>query len=244
MKGGFSMKKCKKCHIEKLNNEFHFTNKKRGYLNSICKQCDNKRRNGLALKYKENYIPNPLNLTNKICTTCEINMSVDKFSYCKLFKDGFQSSCNVCRRILALENRNKNKLKNKEKIIFEKICNCCKIKKLNTDFINAPSMPDGCRNECKDCSALQYRARTYGLSEKDLITLMEVQRNKCAICFKSFESMINKDIHIDHCHQTGKVRGILCRFCNLGIGYFFDNRAYLQNAIQYLNNNTSSIDIK
>lgn len=55
------------------------------------------------------------------------------------------------------------------------------------------------------------------------------QKENCAICKKP-----NKRLHVDHCHSTGKVRGLLCYNCNNGLGRFKDNKTYLLDAASYL----------
>lgn len=67
---------------------------------------------------------------------------------------------------------------------------------------------------------------------------MEVKR--CRICGKPLTKVGGtKDqvAHIDHDHETGKVRGLLCQECNIGLGKFRDNTEYLLSAISYLNKN-------
>lgn len=63
--------------------------------------------------------------------------------------------------------------------------------------------------------------------------LLEKQENKCAIC-KRARSYFNKNFSVDHSHTTGIVRGLLCGGCNRALGYFKDNLAILQSAIEYL----------
>ena len=60
------------------------------------------------------------------------------------------------------------------------------------------------------------------------------QDGRCAICQSEVFVEIDRSAQIDHCHATGKVRGILCKFCNLGLGTFKDNIASLERAIDYL----------
>ena len=60
--------------------------------------------------------------------------------------------------------------------------------------------------------------------------MIKAQNNKCAICKNEF----TKTPSIDHCHNTGLVRGLLCSDCNVGIGFLKDNKEYLSNAIKYL----------
>lgn len=82
-----------------------------------------------------------------------------------------------------------------------------------------------------------YRNR-YGISLLVYDTLLEKQNNVCAICFqpergKNTKGVI-KPLAVDHCHQTGKVRGLLCSHCNSILGQAKDNIETLASAIQYL----------
>lgn len=73
------------------------------------------------------------------------------------------------------------------------------------------------------------RKRLYGLSETQYQNLLK-QYPYCAICCAPWVTSPN----IDHCHQTNKVRGLLCKDCNTGLGHFKDDIANLQSAIVYL----------
>lgn len=92
---------------------------------------------------------------------------------------------------------------------------------------------------CKDCilkirkQNLNQTAQKYGLTESEYLSLLE-ENPVCAICHKSQE---NRRLVIDHCHDTGKVRGVLCGTCNSGLGYFKDNIALIRKAIDYLERN-------
>jgi hypothetical protein len=76
---------------------------------------------------------------------------------------------------------------------------------------------------------LKIKERMYGMKEGDLIKLIEKQKGTCAICKKKPKVLV-----VDHNHKNGKVRGLLCRKCNLGIGHLNDNVAIIKNAIKYL----------
>lgn len=80
----------------------------------------------------------------------------------------------------------------------------------------------------------EYRFRKYGVTREWYAT--EAAKG-CAICgaFLSSESKIKRERgHIDHCHETGKARGVLCDLCNKGLGQFRDSIDYLTKAIEYL----------
>ena len=70
--------------------------------------------------------------------------------------------------------------------------------------------------------------RLYNISIEEYKLLLERQNNACAICKKPSR------LEVDHSHVTGKVRGLLCRSCNLLLGNAQDNIATLQAAVSYL----------
>lgn len=104
------------------------------------------------------------------------------------------------------------------------------------------------RSRCKDCQMIEnrsyresvtpeqwerYRAQkveeSYGLTRDQHIDLMLKQDNRCGICG---ELMLRNVV--DHSHETGKVRGLLCHKCNTGLGKLGDNLDGLKKAIKYL----------
>ncbi len=80
-----------------------------------------------------------------------------------------------------------------------------------------------------------YLTRTYGINHAILDTLMARQFGRCAICGTDAPGGPGKRFHVDHCHATNKVRGLLCSKCNIGLGAFNDSVPRLFAAINYLN---------
>lgn len=84
-----------------------------------------------------------------------------------------------------------------------------------------------------------YCLRNYGIPFEEAQALLDSQGGGCAICNKEL-TLDNRGkpaaehSAIDHCHSTGKVRGILCMHCNQGLGKFFDDPALLRKAAEYL----------
>lgn len=86
---------------------------------------------------------------------------------------------------------------------------------------------------CKACAKLNadwQRLRKYGLDKDSYEELLKKQKNQCVICEREF----TVTPHIDHDHETGKVRGLLCYPCNSGLGQFEDDIGRLKRAIKYL----------
>ena len=75
--------------------------------------------------------------------------------------------------------------------------------------------------------------RTYGLSKKQYLALFEKQNNQCPGCLCEITPYTRKS-HVDHDHETGEVRGILCMGCNSGLGYLKDDVKRLERLTQYL----------
>jgi Recombination endonuclease VII len=77
----------------------------------------------------------------------------------------------------------------------------------------------------------KYKLKKFGLTEGSFAALLKEQGGVCAICKGS-----NKRgrLAVDHCHKTGRVRGLLCHRCNRAIGAFEDDPALLRAAITYL----------
>lgn len=79
--------------------------------------------------------------------------------------------------------------------------------------------------------------RQYGITEKGYANLLEKQKGLCAICGTDKPTGKWKVFAVDHCHNTGMVRGLLCNECNRGIGLLRDNPEILRKAADYLDKN-------
>lgn len=98
-------------------------------------------------------------------------------------------------------------------------------------------------SNCVECTRIQRHARQsdrarrlrekYGLTIADFYELRSKQEFRCACCNDWLSDEL-RHIHIDHCHKTGAVRGLLCGDCNIGIGRFRDSTERLEAAIKYL----------
>ena len=75
---------------------------------------------------------------------------------------------------------------------------------------------------------IQYK---YSLTKAERSALLAAQGGVCAICGGVEDGKV---LVVDHCHDTGRVRGLLCNYCNAGLGFFKDNPTSLQAAIRYL----------
>lgn len=72
----------------------------------------------------------------------------------------------------------------------------------------------------------------YGVTKEFLVDLYSKQKGKCAICGEA--PTTERGLHVDHCHTTKTVRGLLCHGCNTGIGALKEDAEILSNAIKYI----------
>ena len=70
----------------------------------------------------------------------------------------------------------------------------------------------------------------YGITIDEYDAMFKAQRGKCAVCGEKY----GRTLHVDHCHRTNKVRGLLCQKCNMAIGLLQDSAKLLARAISYL----------
>lgn len=117
-----------------------------------------------------------------------------------------------------------------------KICSKCFIEKPRSEFYSNKT------RRCKICFTEKTRAnryiREYGITQEDYNLILEKQQFKCAICDTPsndiLKSGIPKNFAVDHDHESGRVRGLLCSNCNRGIGLLKDDCDLLHRAIEYL----------
>ena len=162
----------------------------------------------------------------KQCSRCKIQKEKGEFHRDNSRKDGLARYCRNCskehsavcyndpeKKEKVLNNgknwRNRNKNKRQEKIREWRV-------------------------KHKDKIEDDRLKKTYGISLEDYKTLLFKQNNCCAICTKN-EKEFKIKLAVDHDHETGKVRGLLCRFCNQALGALGDNLEGIMQVVKYLN---------
>lgn len=93
-----------------------------------------------------------------------------------------------------------------------------------------------CSDECKGYNS--YYKRTYGITQTQYNEMKQEQDNVCYLCgsdgFVIGKLGHSEKLAVDHCHETGKVRKLLCHNCNRGLGLFQDNPELIMKAAEYL----------
>ena len=79
----------------------------------------------------------------------------------------------------------------------------------------------------------------YGMSLETYSEMLKEQDHSCAICKTNEAEVFKQVLYVDHCHNTGKIRGLLCMQCNAGLGKFKDSLNMLEAAKDYLKKATN-----
>ena len=94
------------------------------------------------------------------------------------------------------------------------------------------------KNKNKEKIRDQNLKRMYGISSLDYENILESQHGKCCICLIHWtQTKENRKLVVDHCHTTGKIRGLLCMNCNKSLGFLKDNKEIISNMLIYISKN-------
>lgn len=156
----------------------------------------------------------------KQCSKCK-KTKKDSLFYKRSGSESLHSACRDCEKKMAKDwyQRNPDYAKEKAKAWRE----------------DNPQKVARYRKENRLKSYMGEIKRKYGVSKDVFDAMLQSQSGKCLICNSDFLwSKRSNTPHVDHCHISGKVRGLLCRRCNSSLGYFNDNPALFESAANYL----------
>ena len=114
-----------------------------------------------------------------------------------------------------------------------KVCPKCDTEKSLDSFGSNRSTKDGLQTYCKECVSSDRLKDKYGITLEDYDRMLEDQGGSCAVCGTEHPGGKGR-FHVDHNHSTGKVRGLLCHSCNVGLGALKDSPEVLLKAATYL----------
>ena len=118
-----------------------------------------------------------------------------------------------------------------------KLCPKCGVEKSLDKFGKSSKSNDGLQGYCQCCmSDSSWRStikKRYGITPEKYDAMYAAQEGRCQICQKH-QTEFTKRLAVDHCHTTGKVRGLLCSNCNTALGKFNDDIELFSRAISYL----------
>ncbi len=167
-------------------------------------------------------------MTDKLCCKCKNTKLFSDFSRNARTKDGYKYACKACVSADYFANQDKEKDKRKEHY-----------RKNVQQYVNRSYE---WRKENFPKRQLEQKKRQllqkYNLTFEQYTGMFEQQDGKCKICGLFLSLLPSTEIPsacVDHCHSTGKVRGLLCYSCNLMLGHARDDTHILQKAMDYLN---------
>ena len=175
-----------------------------------------------------------LGVMMKTCKTCLVSKPLHQFN--KSGGGRYRPECRDCRmterRVEPLYPDDRD---------GERYCANCLQWKPFSDFYKNPRRDRHIsmhRRQCKECiKAVRNEQRlnnVYGITGQQKDSMLAEQDGSCAICRGPFSA---RGPNIDHCHESGAVRGILCTNCNTALGGFKDDPELLRSAIAYLEKN-------
>ena len=197
-------KQCPRCGETKLAEQFYKSAKRHDGLSSYCRQCQ-------VTDTKSRYSAHPRWKApegHKYCPGCEQVKPVERFGNNKRNPDGRQNYCKPCSVAKVTASRHK-------------------------DPTSHRASSKAWREKNPEHHADIHARWRYGVERGTYAKMFEAQDGKCAICGTTDTGKMSR-FHIDHCHDTGIVRGLLCGPCNTGIGQLKHDPEILRAAIKYL----------
>jgi hypothetical protein len=145
--------------------------------------------------------------------------------------------CSKCNQEQPIENFYSDVSK---KDILNQYCKpCCRQRAVDRKKYHQAYFLEYKRRKLKDNPSYwvdKMKQSRYGLSPNEFKQLKKSQKNRCPGCLRAFPG--KKDV-VDHCHKTGKVRGILCCNCNWALGQVKDDPSILLRLVDYLKSTKS-----
>lgn len=131
----------------------------------------------------------------------------------------------------------KNRRETQELSSGKRLCSVCSTEKPLEQFNK--SKPGERSYRCTTCTSKAFLRYRYGITATNFQQLVTSQEGKCGICKTTLEIQADgirrtKNVAVDHCHKSGKVRGLLCKRCNVALGFMDDSIDKLSSAINYL----------
>lgn len=158
------------------------------------------------------------------------------FCYNDAYSTGHCDQHNELKRERSRQQRIRviEKPKNTFKAYGWSHCSGCELFKPYEDFYKKPG--SGIQHYCKNCHDKYCQElnlkKKYGITMEEFTTTLIGQGFKCKLCPKEILEYGGKDVHVDHNHETGLFRGILCMRCNIKLSYL--EEPGLKEALEYL----------
>ena len=162
-------------------------------------------------------------MTQKVCTKCGETKPLDAFYKAKGTRDGLRGDCKTCFAARAKRWYDQNKDHVIDRVQRWRDENPDKYAEYQREYRARPDR--------KIADRAGHLKRKFGISLEDYDRLLAEQGGGCAICSDPPEPGGN--LHVDHDHADGRVRGLLCVRCNNGLGQFKEEPELIQKAVSY-----------
>jgi hypothetical protein len=163
----------------------------------------------------------------KVCRLCGLEKPLDDFYPAPGMRDGHRSECKVCNRAQRAARYRDDPVAQER--ARRKAREWAQANPERVREKQAAYREDG---RIKKSIRKTHLKKKYGLTPEDYDRMLEAQGGGCAICGKAPRPDIS--LHIDHDHETGRIRGLLCFTCNNGLGQFQDDPELLIAAAEYV----------
>jgi hypothetical protein len=160
----------------------------------------------------------------KTCTKCGLVKPLTEFYRATGTRDGLRGDCKACFQARA---KARYPLVREERIAAAQRCRDENPDRYRANQRRMRSTPEG-----KERQRAGHLKRKYGITIEQYDELLAAQGGRCAICRR--EPRPDISLHLDHDHESGQLRGILCFRCNNSLGDLDDDPTLLQAALQYL----------
>ncbi len=187
-------------------------------------------------------------MKTKLCSKCKRNLPLSHFNMSRVTKDGLRTRCRKCRTADQRDyrSRNRDKVRKSDKIRMRKYRLTTHWKKWSKTHGKQYYKKNKKRqlqkqamfrkNHPAKARRINFRAnlkrKGYGITFDNYMLMLKKQNGRCAICGR--KEKIRHYLSVDHDHQTGKVRGLLCTPCNAGIAFLGDSFDRIESAFNYM----------
>lgn len=174
----------------------------------------------------------------KTCTGCQLQLETSAFGKRAQSRDGLNARCKACLRNCPKIRQYAKRYKQRNRALLNR--KASEWKKRNPEKARAIAASWISRNRVRmKFLKFNINLRTkYGIDAEDWARMFNAQDGHCAICLLKLDGGFHT--HVDHCHATGKVRGLLCHGCNTSLGHLLDSPTVLRSAITYLETHRAS----
>lgn len=232
---GVETKRCTQCRHEKPVVAFGAQRLGKNGLKAACRACEAK-----WMRARREKQP----ALQRMCIVCKERKPDDDFS--RNGRGELRKLCECCWKGVSEKRRATRDTPG------TRLCNACGVEKPNREFWRSSISRTGLMANCADCTAAtnrnshatskgrgKHRARhlqiCFGITVEQYNELLADQSGGCGICGRTAAEVDpRQELAVDHCHKTGKVRGILCKHCNFAIGRLGDDIDGLLRALTYL----------